>query len=60
MSFADHIALHAADLRFDQEKVDRHDKRTRSGSDFVEINPKGYVPALTFDTGEALSENRRR
>jgi glutathione S-transferase len=56
-SLADHIALHEAGLAFDHEKVDLKAKRTESGADFTTINPKGYVPALTLDSGETLSEN---
>lgn len=56
-SLADHIALHEAGLSFDHEKVDLKTKRTESGVDFSTINPKGYVPALTLDSGETLSEN---
>ncbi len=56
-SLADHIALHEAGLSFDHEKVDLKTKRTEGGVDFSTINPKGYVPALTLDSGETLSEN---
>ena len=56
-SLADHIALHEAGLSFEHEKVDLRAKRTESGADFTAINPKGYVPALTLDSGETLSEN---
>jgi len=56
-SLADHIALHEAGLAFDHEKVDLKAKRTEGGVDFSTINPKGYVPALTLDSGETLSEN---
>ena len=56
-SLADHIALHEAGLSFEHEKVDLKTKRTDSGADFATINPKGYVPALTLDSGETLSEN---
>lgn len=56
-SLADHIALHEAGLEIDREKVDLKAKKTESGGDFLAINPKGYVPALTLDTGETLSEN---
>ena len=56
-SLADHIALHEAGLSFEHEKVDLMAKRTQGGVDFSTINPKGYVPALTLDSGETLSEN---
>ncbi|MDB5709334.1 MAG: glutathione S-transferase [Sphingomonas bacterium] len=56
-SLADHIALHEAGLSFDHEKVDLKAKKTESGADFTAINPKRYVPALTLDSGETLSEN---
>jgi glutathione S-transferase len=54
---ADHIALHEAGLTFGHEKVDLKAKRTGSGVDYLTINAKGYVPALTLDSGETLSEN---
>lgn len=56
-SLADHIALHQAGLLFEHERVDLKAKRTASGADFNAVNPKGYVPALTLDTGETLTEN---
>ena len=56
-SLADHIALHQAGLTFEHEKVDLKAKRTAGGADFNAVNPKGYVPALTLDSGETLTEN---
>lgn len=56
-SLADHIALHEAGLSFAHERVDLKTKLTEHGADYRAINPKGYVPALTLDSGEHLSEN---
>lgn len=56
-SLSDHIALHEAGLDFEHEKVDLKARKTESGADFASINPKGYVPALTLDSGETLTEN---
>ncbi|MDB4963525.1 MAG: glutathione transferase GstA [Myxococcales bacterium] len=56
-SLAAHIVLREADRRFDLERVDLKTKRTASGRDYIEINPKGYVPALELDGGsEILTE----
>jgi glutathione S-transferase len=56
-SLADHIALHEAGLAFEHEKVDLKTMKTESGADFSTVSPKGYVPALTLDSGDTLSEN---
>lgn len=56
-SLADHIALLEGGARFDAEAVDLRTKKTASGEDFREINPKGYVPALVLDNGDLLTEN---
>lgn len=56
-SLADHIALHEAGLAFDRVSVDLKAKRTGDGRNFLEINPKGYVPALELDDGQVLTEN---
>ena len=56
-SQASNIALREAGLKFELVKVDRHTKKAADGLDFNEVNPKGYVPALTLDSGEVLTEN---
>nr|WP_300453173.1 glutathione transferase GstA [Accumulibacter sp.] len=55
-SLAPHIALREAGLDFDLVRVDLHQRRLADGSDFVAINPKGYVPVLEIDTGVCLTE----
>jgi glutathione S-transferase len=56
-SMAANIALREAGLKFELVKVDRQTRRAADGLDFNEVNPKGYVPALTLDSGETLTEN---
>lgn len=56
-SLAPHIALREAGLDFDIEKVDLRAKTTQSGKSFTDINPKGYVPALTLKDGSLFTEN---
>jgi glutathione S-transferase len=56
-SMAANIALREAGLKFELVKVDRRTKQAADGLDFNEVNPKGYVPALTLDSGETLTEN---
>ena len=55
-SLASHIVLHELAQPFDIEKVDTTTKRTESGDDYLEINPKGYVPALTLDSNDTITE----
>lgn len=56
-SQASNIALREAGLKFDLVKVDHHTRKAADGLDFNAVNPKGYVPALTLDSGETLTEN---
>ena len=56
-SLADHIALHEAGLDFDRVRVDLKARRTEDDRDYLQINAKGYVPALQFDDGDVLTEN---
>ncbi|MEZ5648030.1 MAG: glutathione transferase GstA [Alphaproteobacteria bacterium] len=55
-SLSPHIALLEAGLSFDKEQVDLRAKKTKSGTDFLTINPKGQVPTLQLDNGEILTE----
>ncbi len=56
-SLADHIALLEAGLRFEIAEVDIRSKRLVDGGSYLDVNPKGQVPALMFDDGTVLTEN---
>jgi glutathione S-transferase len=56
-SLASNIALREAGLSFELVKVDRKTRKAADGLDFKEVNPKNYVPALTLDNGDVLTEN---
>lgn len=55
-SLASHIALREAGADFEIEAYDKASKKTASGADFLAINPKGYVPVLSLDDGDVLTE----
>lgn len=55
-SLSPHIVLREAGLTFDLEQVNLKEKKTKSGEDFLKINPKGYVPALKLGDGYVLTE----
>lgn len=51
-----HIALIEIGANFELVKVDLRAKQIEGGS-FLDINPKGYVPALRLESGDVLTEN---
>lgn len=56
-SQAPHIVLHEIGLAHDAAKVDLRSKTLEDGASYLQINPKGSVPALELDNGEVLTEN---
>jgi glutathione S-transferase len=56
-SQAPHILLHETGIDHDAKRVDLKAKRLEDGSNYLDINPKGAVPALQLDSGEVLTEN---
>lgn len=57
-SLSPHIVAREAGVALELEKVDIKTKRTESGADFRQINPKGSVPALQLVNGEVLTEGQ--
>ncbi len=55
-SLAPHIVAREAGLSPDLEKVDLANGTTASGHSFIEVNPKGYVPALQVQDGTVMTE----
>lgn len=54
-SLATHITMRELGMPVDLVAVGR-DKKCSNGEDFMAVNPKGYVPALTLDDGQVLTE----
>jgi glutathione S-transferase len=56
-SLSPHIALREANLPFKLDRINvKAGKKTQTGADYVQLNPKGYVPALELDDGQILTE----
>ena len=59
-SLSPHIVAREAGIDLKLEKTDTKTKRTESGRDFWEINPKGYVPALEIADGTVAASGTPR
>ena len=55
-SLSPHIALLEAGLPYDLVKVDLRAKKLENGDDYLNVNPKGQVPALGLPSGEIVTE----
>jgi glutathione S-transferase len=55
-SMAVHIAAREAGVSLDLVKVDLMARKLPDGSDYLSINPRGYVPTLQLDDGTRLTE----
>ena len=56
-SLAVRITIYESGIPCEFEAVDLKTKQTETGADFLQINPKGSVPALLLDNKEILTEN---
>lgn len=54
---ASFLAASIGGLHFDSEVVDLPTHKTKSGTDFYTINPKGNVPTIVLPDGSILNEN---
>ena len=55
-SLSPHIALKEAGIAFDLVPANMKTHTLADGTDFYDINSKGYVPLLELDDGQRLSE----
>jgi glutathione S-transferase len=49
--------MHETGIEHDAIRVDLRSKTLEDGSSYLQVNPKGAVPALRLDNGEVLTEN---
>lgn len=55
-SLSPHIVLRETNTPFELVKTDIRAKKVEDGSNFFEVNPNGYVPALKLDDGTIITE----
>jgi glutathione S-transferase len=55
-SLAPHIVAREAGIKIDLDQLNWADMKTASGENFLEVNPKGYIPTLRLDDGSLLTE----
>src|SRR5262245_53851500 len=55
-SLSPHIVLRETGQNPELIQVDLREKKTKDGSDFTKINPKGQVPVLVTDDGDTFTE----
>jgi glutathione S-transferase len=55
-SLSPHIVLRELGFEPEIERVDLKTKKTKSGADYLAVNPKGQVPTLVTDDGQTLTE----
>lgn len=57
-SMAPHIVMNELGLSYEPVEVDiaKTHKLVKTGEDYYQINPKGYVPAIELDDGSLLTE----
>ncbi|HTT13725.1 MAG TPA: glutathione transferase GstA [Burkholderiaceae bacterium] len=51
-----HIVLSELGLAHDLVKVSTKTRKMEDGGDYLQVNPKGYVPTLELDDGQRLTE----
>jgi len=55
-SLTAHIVLHESGLPFEAICAPTKTKKLPDGSDYLAINPRGYVPLLELDDGQRMTE----
>jgi glutathione S-transferase len=55
-SLSPHIVARELGLDIALDRIDLKNRQTAGGDDYMQINPKGYVPALHLEDGTVLTE----